>query len=52
MEDLLFCRDWYDPIEEKGVKPVSKSEGDWKKINSKIVGVIRQWIDQSIYGRD
>jgi len=49
MEDLLFCRDLYDPIEEKGVKPTSKYDGDWKKINRKTIGVIRQWIDQSIY---
>jgi len=49
MEDLLFCRDLYDPIEEKGVKPIGKTDGDWKKINRKTIGVIRQWIDQSIY---
>ena len=49
MEDLLFCKDLYDPIEEKGVKPAAKSDGDWKKINRKTIGVIRQWIDQSIY---
>jgi len=33
MEDLLFCKDLYDPIEEKGVKSTSKSDGDLKKIN-------------------
>ena len=35
MEDLLFC--------------IGKSDGDWKKINRKTIGVIRQWIDQFIY---
>jgi len=35
MEDLLFCKYRYDPIEEKGVKPTSRSDGDWKKINRK-----------------
>jgi len=39
----------YDPIEEKGVKPKGKIDGDWKKINRKTIGVIRQWINQSIY---
>ena len=49
MEDLLFCKDLYDPIEEKGVKSTSKSDGDLKKINWQTIGVIRQWVDHSIY---
>jgi len=49
MEVLLFCRYLYDPMEEKGVKPTGKTNGDWKKINRKTIGVNRQWIDQSIY---
>jgi len=49
MKDLLVCRDLYYPIEEKGVKLADKSNGDWKKINRKTIGVIRQWIDQFIY---
>jgi len=39
----------YDPSKENGVKPIDKSERDWKKINRRTIGVIRQWIDQSIY---
>ena len=49
MEDLLFCIDLYDPIEENGVKTTCKYDGEWKKINGKTIGVIRQWIDQTIY---
>jgi len=49
MEDLLFCRYLYDPIEENCIQPVDKSDGDWKKMNRKTISVTRQWIDQSIY---
>nr|KYP59117.1 Retrovirus-related Pol polyprotein from transposon TNT 1-94 [Cajanus cajan] len=49
MEDLLFCRDLYDPIEANGTKPANKSKEDWKKANRKTIGMIRQWIDQRIY---
>nr|KYP59402.1 Retrovirus-related Pol polyprotein from transposon TNT 1-94 [Cajanus cajan] len=48
MEDLLFCRDLYDPIEANDIKPKDKSEEDWKKVNRKTISMIRQWIDQSI----
>lgn len=30
IKDLLFCKDFYDPIEEHGVKLIDKSKGDWK----------------------
>nr|KYP32380.1 hypothetical protein KK1_046963 [Cajanus cajan] len=49
MENLLFCRDLYDPIEASGTKPADKSEEDWKKANKKTIGMIRKWIDQRIY---
>jgi len=42
MKDLLFCIDLHDPIEEKGVKPIDKFDGEWKKINRKTIGIIRQ----------
>jgi len=29
MEELLFCRDLYDPIKENGVQPTGKIDGDW-----------------------
>ena len=49
MEDILYCKDLYNPLELKGKKPVDKPEADWKKMNRKTIGHIRQWIDQSVY---
>ena len=49
MEDLLNCRDLFDLIEEKGVKPASVKDEDWKKLNKKTIGQIRQWIDHSVF---
>ncbi|PKI48889.1 hypothetical protein CRG98_030737 [Punica granatum] len=49
MEDLLFCRDLYDPIEGDSAKPKDKDDKAWERINRKTIGLIRQWIDNSIY---
>lgn len=49
MEDILCCRDLYDPIEGDASKPSTMSDNDWKKLNRKTVGFIRQWIDNSIF---
>ena len=49
MEDVLYCRDLFDPIALKGVKPDGDKDGDWIKINRKTVGQIRQWIDHSVF---
>ena len=49
MEDLLSCKDLYDPIEEKGVNPDSTKEAEWKKLSRKTIGQIRQWIDNSVF---
>jgi hypothetical protein len=46
MEDVLYCKDLFDPIEMEGVKPISTTNEDWNKMNRKAVGYIRQWIDQ------
>ncbi|GKV38176.1 hypothetical protein SLEP1_g46114 [Rubroshorea leprosula] len=48
MEDKLFCKDLYDPIEHKGIKPAEINDADWKKIDRKAYGVIRKWIDMSV----
>ena len=42
MEDLLNCKDLYDPIEGDNVKPSDMSDADWKKLKKKILGVIHQ----------
>jgi transposase InsO family protein len=49
MEDVLYCKDLFDPIEMEGVKPISTTNEDWNKMNRKAVGYIRQWIDQSVF---
>ena len=49
MEDLLSCKDLFDPIELKGEKPDSAKELEWKKSNRKTIGQIRQWIDHSVF---
>ena len=42
MEDLLFCKCLSDSIEEQDVEPTYKYVEDWKKLNRKIVDVIKQ----------
>lgn len=58
MEDLLFCKDLYDPIETvtnsdgsvtKPSKPDKMDEKDWVKLKRKTLGTIRQWVDISIF---
>jgi hypothetical protein len=49
MEDVLHCKDLFDPIELEGVKLVSTTNEDWNKMNRKAVGYIRQWVDQSVF---
>ncbi|GKV40824.1 hypothetical protein SLEP1_g48425 [Rubroshorea leprosula] len=48
MEDKLFCKDLYDPIEHKGIKPAEINDADWKKIDRKACAVIRKWVDMSV----
>ncbi|KAL5700308.1 hypothetical protein ACHQM5_025767 [Ranunculus cassubicifolius] len=49
MEDLLSCKDLFDPIELKGANPDPAKEIEWKKLNRKSIGHIRKWIDQSVF---
>ena len=41
MEDLLNCKDLYDPIEGDNAKSSHMSDADWKKLKKKTLGVIR-----------
>ena len=41
MEDLLNCKDLYDPIEKDNAKSDDMSDPDWKKLKKKTLGVIR-----------
>lgn len=49
MEDILFCKDLYDPIELGSAKPIEIKDIDWKKMHRKVVGTNRQWVDNNVY---
>lgn len=49
MENILYYKDLYDPLELKEKKYVDKYEANWKKMNMNTIGHIRQWIDQSVF---
>jgi hypothetical protein len=49
MEDILYCKELFEPIELNGIKPDAKTDDEWKKLNKKAVGYIRQWVDQSVF---
>ena len=49
MDDILYCKELFEPIECKGYKPVTTTENEWKKLNKKTIGKIRQLIDQSVF---
>jgi hypothetical protein len=49
MEDILYCKDLYEPVEGESAKPEEMTAANWKKCNQKAVGTIRQWLDDSVY---
>ena len=49
IENLLNCKDLYDPIEGDNAKPDDMLDLDWKKLKKKTLGAIRQWVDISLY---
>ncbi|XP_057960828.1 uncharacterized protein LOC131152896 [Malania oleifera] len=49
MEDLLNCKDLGDPLDYKGMKPDSVKDDDWRRMNRKTIGQIRQWIYHKVY---
>ena len=49
MIDVLLCKDFYYPILGDSAKPTNKTEAEWKYLNMKVCGYIRQWIDNGIY---
>ncbi|CAL2254439.1 unnamed protein product [Prunus armeniaca] len=49
MEDILYCKDLYEPLQLLGQKPEGKSDDAWSIMNRKAVGQIRQWVDQSVF---
>ena len=58
MEDLLYCKDLFDPIEfvtspDGSISKPSKLDKmevkDWEKLKRKTLGTIRKWVDISIF---
>ena len=49
MEDILYCKELFESIECRSYKLVIATEDEWKKLNRKIIGKIRQWVDQSVF---
>ena len=49
MEDILYCKDLYAPIDGNKSKPKDMSEAEWKIMHRKTVALIRQWVDQSVF---
>ena len=42
MEDILYYKDMYDPVEKGDTKPDKVTDEDWKKSHRKVVSLIRQ----------
>ena len=49
MEDILYCKELFEPIECRCYKPVIATEDEWNKLNRKIIEKIRQWVYQSVF---
>jgi len=49
MEDILFCKDLHDPLENKGEKPIATKDEEWRKMNRKTIGLIRQCIGHEVF---
>ncbi|XP_016207670.1 uncharacterized protein LOC107648214 [Arachis ipaensis] len=47
IEDMLYSKDLYDPVEGDKSKG-TKSDAEWKKLNRKAVVLIRQWLDLTV----
>ncbi|KAA8526119.1 hypothetical protein F0562_007781 [Nyssa sinensis] len=49
MEDILYCKDLYEPIEGDTAKPKDMDDEKWKRLHRKTIGNIRQWLDDSVF---
>jgi hypothetical protein len=48
MEDILYCKDLYQPIVEEKL-PDSVTEEEWRVLNRKAIGMIRLYINHNIF---
>jgi len=49
MEDLLYGKDLFSPVKLGNDKPESTTKEAWEKEHRKALGLIRQWVDISLY---
>ena len=49
MKDLLYCKDLYGPLQGDSAKPTTKTDDEWKRLDRKTIGFIRQWLDDSVF---
>ncbi|KAA8535831.1 hypothetical protein F0562_030849 [Nyssa sinensis] len=49
VKNLLYCKDLYGPNKGDKGKLEGTKDDEWKKLDRKSVGVIRQWIDDSVF---
>ena len=42
MEDILYCKDLYDPIEGDSAKSEDKTKKEWERMNRKTIVMIRK----------
>lgn len=43
MEDILYYKDLYDPIDDKGTKPNDKINKELENVNRKTIDTTKQW---------
>lgn len=48
MEDMLYCKDLFGPLELNDVKPIETKAGDEKKFNRKTIELIQESIGHEI----
>ena len=49
MKNVLYLNDLHDPIDGDGKKPSNVDEGKWKKTDKKVIALIRQYLDDSVF---
>ncbi|CAL9128159.1 unnamed protein product [Musa acuminata var. zebrina] len=49
MEDLLYCKDLNEPLQGDSAKPTTMTDNEWKRLDRKTIGFIRQWLDDSVF---
>ena len=48
MEDYLYQKDLYLPLEDKSKKPATMSDGEWNLLDRKALGAVRLCLSSSV----